>query len=319
MGKLIAAIVVVGLGIVLGRVLENVADRVRVPPLARAGATLKYVGVGIAALILLFSVFVSVDVGHVGVVTVFGRVEPEPLYNGLHLVLPWKDVHQLSIQIQKAEAKYDAASADIQAVHTVMAINYAIRPDRAPELFRTVGLGYAQSIIGPAASEVLKANTALHQANEILKQRAKIKIDVQNGLSAWLAKYGIDVKEVSIRDIHFDPDFEKAVERKQIAQQLAEQKRYEVEQAVQTANAMVAQRRGEGEAAKAKAEGDAAALRITASAQAEYNRQVSASLTPTLIQKQYLDRWNGILPQYVLGSGSNVLLGLPNAKANAQR
>jgi len=156
----------------------------------------------------------------------------------------------MTTQIVRHESKYDAVSIDIQAVHTVMAINYAIDPARAPEIYRTIGMGYETGIIAPAASEVLKATTAVHPANDILQQRAKIKADVQDGITHWLSKYGILVREVSIKDIRFDADFEKAVERKQIAQQLAQQKRYEVEQAQQDAapwspeNAARVKRRG---------------------------------------------------------------------------
>src|SRR5260370_39341909 len=101
-------------------------------------------------------------------------------------------------------------------------------------------MGYETAIIAPAASDVLKATTAVHPANDILQQRAKIKADVQDGITHWLSKYGILVREVSIKDIRFDPDFEKAVQRTQIVQQLAQQKKYEAEHAQQDATSMVA-------------------------------------------------------------------------------
>ena len=167
-------------------------------------------GVALGLLVILVSSFVVVDSGHVGVVTVFGNVEKDPLYNGLHLVMPYKDVIQMDTRVQKHEAKYDAASVDIQAVHAVMALNFRLIGEKAPEVYRTVGLRYEQSIIDPAAAEVLKAQTAIHAANDILQQRPKIKSDVQDGLTKWLAKYGIQVTEVSIKDIRFDKDFELA-------------------------------------------------------------------------------------------------------------
>ncbi len=250
---------------------------------------------------LAFWTFVSIDAGHVGVVRAFGKVEPTPLYEGLHTVMPWKEVQQMTTQIVKHESKYDAVSIDIQAVHTVMAINYAIDPARAPEIYRTIGMGYETGIIGPAASEVLKATTAVHPANDILQQRAKIKADVQDGITNWLSKYGILVREVSIKDIRL------------IAQQLAQQKRYEVEQAQQDAASMVARERGKGEAEKANAEGQAQALRIRGAAEAEYNARVAQSLSPVLIQQQYLQKWNGQLPQYQLGA-SGALINLPTPK-----
>jgi regulator of protease activity HflC (stomatin/prohibitin superfamily) len=316
MGKLIfAAVLIVG-GLFVGRLLVSTAAQVREAtrsrlPLVAIGRAVQVAGVLLGLLIVVLSSFVVVDAGHIGVVTVFGNVEKEPLYNGLHFVLPYKDVVQMDTRVQKHEARYDAASVDIQAVHAVMALNYRLIGDRAPEVYRTVGLRYEQSIIDPAAAEVLKANTAVHAANDILQQRPKIKADVQDGLTKWLLKYGIQVTEVSIKDIRFDKDFEQAVERKQIAQQVAEQKRYEVDQAKREAESKVARERGEGAALQARAEGEAAALRLRAAAESEYNAKVTQSLTPTLIQQQYLAKWDGKLPQFVTGSGGNLLMQIP--------
>ena len=324
MGKLIfAAVLIVG-GLFVGRLLVSTAAQVREAtrsrlPLVAIGRAVQVAGVLLGLLIVVLSSFVVVDAGHIGVVTVFGNVEKEPLYNGLHFVLPYKDVVQMDTRVQKHEAGYDAASVDIQAVHAVMALNYRLIGDRAPEVYRTVGLRYEQSIIDPAAAEVLKANTAVHAANDILQQRPKIKADVQDGLTKWLLKYGIQVTEVSIKDIRFDKDFEQAVERKQIAQQVAEQKRYEVDQAKREAESKVARERGEGAALQARAEGEAAALRLRAAAEAEYNSKVTQSLTATLIQQQYLAKWDGHLPQFVTGSGGNLLLQIPTPARATER
>ncbi len=54
------------------------------------------------------------------------------------------------------------------------------------------------------------------------------------------------------------------------------------------------------------------ALRVKGEAEAAYNCKVAGSLTPVLIQQQYLARWDGRLPQYNLGSGVSPLIQLPN-------
>src|SRR5262249_58000245 len=114
--------------------------------------------------------------------------------------------------------------------------------------------------------------------------------------------------------VGFAKDFEQAVERKQIAQQAAEQRRYEVDQAKRGAESKVARERGEGAALQARAEGEAAALRLRAAAEAEYNAKVTQSLTATLIQQQYLTKWDGHLPQFVTGSGGNLLMQIPTPR-----
>lgn len=128
----------------------------------------------------------------------------------------------------------------------------------------------------------------------------------------WLAKYGIELKEAALANIRFDPAYEKAIEDKQIEEQRAEQKLYELVQARRQAEIVAATAKGKGDAARAQADGEADALRTKGQAEATYNANVAASLTPTLIQQQYLVRWNGQLPQYILGEGNNgVFLQLP--------
>jgi prohibitin 2 len=81
-------------------------------------------------------------------------------------------------------------------------------------VYQKIGVNFANVIILPAAQEVLKANTALHVANEILRQRPKIKLDVQETLATWLAKYGVELKEAALANIRFDKTYEKAIKDK---------------------------------------------------------------------------------------------------------
>lgn len=56
----------------------------------------------------------------------------------------------------------------------------------------------------------------------------------------------------------------------------------------------------EAEAKKliASAKGEADALKIKGDAEAEYNKKIAASLTLLIIQKDYVDKWDGKLPVY---------------------
>jgi regulator of protease activity HflC (stomatin/prohibitin superfamily) len=276
--------------------------------------------VGIPAIIVTFSVFRIIPVGHVGVKVLFGKADPVPLREGLNVVWnPLYDIVIMDTRVQKHTARYDAASKDLQAVHVDMVLNYRLVPERAPEVLSGIGPGYSGIIIDPAAQEVLKAQTATHNAAEILLRRPVIKTDVQKDLTAWLAKYGIELKEAALANIRFDPAYEKAVEAKQIEEQKAEQKRYELIQAQRQAEIVAAQAKGKGDAAREEAKGVAEALRIKGEAEATYNARVAASLTPVLIQQQYLARWDGRLPQYMLGGGMTPLLQLPGPPAEGPR
>jgi regulator of protease activity HflC (stomatin/prohibitin superfamily) len=314
--KLVFAAVVLVVGLSLhGALRRRAAERSGAVP-ALLPRILLLLAIGVPAAILAFSIFRIIPAGQVGVKILFGQVDAVPLREGLNLVWnPLYDVVLMDARVGKHTARYDAASKDLQAVHVDMVLNYRLMPDRAPEVFRSIGLNYSAVIIDPAAQEVLKANTATHNAAEILLRRPAIKADVQRDLTVWLAKYGIELKEAALANIRFDPAYEKAIEAKQIEEQKAEQKRYELVQAQRQAEIMAAAAKGKGDAAREEAKGVADALRIKGEAEATYNARVAASLTPVLIQQQYLARWDGRLPQYSLGSGAVPLLQIPGAGA----
>ncbi|OGB96010.1 MAG: hypothetical protein A3G35_11975 [candidate division NC10 bacterium RIFCSPLOWO2_12_FULL_66_18] len=268
--------------------------------------------VPIGALMIISSGVRMIGAGQVGVALLFGKVQQVALHEGINLVNPLYDVVEMNTRVQKHQARYDAASKDLQAVHVEMVLNYRLLPDKATEVYQRIGPNYASTIIDPAAQEVLKANTALHVATEILQKRPLIKADVQRDLTTWLAKYGIEMKEASLANIRFDPAYEKAIEAKQIEEQKAEQKRYELIQAQRQAEIAAAQAKGQGDAAREKAKGDSEAIRIRGSAEAEYNQKVAASLTQTLIQQRYLEKWDGKLPQFSAGGSTpGMLFNLP--------
>jgi hypothetical protein len=66
----------------------------------------------------------------------------------------------------------------------------------------------------------------------------------------------------------------------------------------------------DGQKTRAQAEGEADALRTKGEAKGTCNAKVASSLTPTLFQQQYLMRWNGQLPQYMLGGDNSLLVQL---------
>jgi len=312
MGKLIFALLVLVVGLGLYGAIRRRANLLPESLGQLVPRVILAVAIGVPALIFVLSIFRVIPAGQVGVKVLFGQVDPVPLREGLNVLWnPLYDIVPMDVRVQKHTARYDAASKDLQAVHVEMVLNYRVVPERAPEVYRTIGLGYSSVIIDPGAQEILKANTATHNAAEVLLKRPIIKNEVQQALAAYLNKYGIELKEAALSNIRFDAAYEKAVEAKQIEEQKAEQKRYELIQAQRQAEIVAAEAKGKGDAALAEARGVADALRIKGEAEATYNARVAASLTPVLIQQQYLARWDGKLPQYALGGNAVPFVQIP--------
>ena len=310
MGALIIACVLVVAGLVAMVVMRRSGH-----PMARGSSALPLAaGIAAAAVALVMGTVKTIPSGHVGVVTLFGKVQDDVLPEGLHFANPLVAVESMSVQVQKDESKYEAATQDMQNVHVSMVMNFRLLPESARTVYQTIGVSYVQKVVHPAAQEVLKAETAKHKASEILHQRQQIKSDVQKTIATWLLKYGIELKEIAISNVTFDPEYARAIEQKQIQEQRAAQKEYELQQAQREAEIAAARAKGEADSMREASKGKADSLKLEGEAQAEYNRKVGQSLTETLIQSEYLKRWDGKLPTYMLGSGAMPMISLPGGK-----
>lgn len=246
----------------------------------------------------------TVPAGSRGVMTHFGKVQPGVLDEGLYFLLPFRDaVHLLSVRVQKTEAHTEAASKDLQKVSVKLALNWNIDPMTVQTLFQQVGTeeNIVARIIDPAVSEVLKAASAKLTAEEILTKRIELKQTIDDALKTRLATYNILVRDVALVDLDFTPEFNHAVEAKQIAEQLSQQAEYEANKATIDAKAGVNKAKGEAEASVTRAEADATSMLTRAKAEAESNALKQKTLTQELIRYETVRRWDGKLPSVTGG------------------
>src|SRR5262245_59902292 len=127
MGKLVFAAIVFVVGLAASRLLASLAAK---PDWQRSAGMVRLasraalaVGVILPAVVVMLSTFKVIPAGHVGVATLFGRVQPRALPEGLNFISPLLEVTLMSTQVQRRSAKYDAASKDLQAVHIDMVLN----------------------------------------------------------------------------------------------------------------------------------------------------------------------------------------------------
>lgn len=228
-------------------------------------------------IIIILNPFVQIGAGERGVVMNWGRVQPQILEEGLHYRMPiMQSIQIVSVRVQKSDVKTSGASKDLQDVGLELVVNWKINSGKVNKVYQTIGNEKAvlDNIIYPAVSEMAKAASAKKTAEEIITKRQQLKADIDGLLVTRLANYGIVLSDVSIIDIKFSEEFNKAIEAKQVAEQEAKQAIFKAEQAKNDAVARVNMAEGQ---AKAQA------------------LQVQA-LTPELLQKIALDKWNGVLP-----------------------
>jgi regulator of protease activity HflC (stomatin/prohibitin superfamily) len=247
------------------------------------GVPLKAIGIVIVLILLwALSPFASVPAGHRGVMTTFGNPSDQVLSEGLHFRVPLaQKLNLVNVSIQKGEGEGDAASRDLQTVHTRVALNYHVRPDGAVSVFRDLGNEPGPRIIIPSVQEAVKAVTARFTAEELIAKRTDVRDQIIAQLRERLARHGIVVDEFSIVNFNFSKSFNDAIEAKTTAEQLKLKAERDLQRIEVEAKQRVAQARAEAESL------------------AVQRQQV----TPELIrlremenQRQAIEKWDGKLP-----------------------
>ena len=213
----------------------------------------------IAALVLLIGLnsFVIINPGQAGVLSILGKAVDGALLEGLHIKAPLiSAVDIYDVKVQKFEVPAQSSTKDLQDLTARFAINFRIDPTEVVEVRRKQGTleNIVSKIIAPQTQESFKIAAAKRTVEESITQRSELKQDFDTALSARLDKYGIIVLDTSVVDLNFSPEFSKAVEEKQIAEQRAQRAVYVAQEAEQQAEAEINRAKGKAEAQRLLAE-----------------------------------------------------------------
>ena len=238
--------------------------------------------------IFLWSSFALVPAGHRGVVLWWGSVEKRIMGEGLNFKAPIAErVIKVDVRVQPHPFKeIDAASKEYQMVKLTGMMNFHIDPSYVNDLYQKVGLDFANKVIDPAFNDFVKEVVPIYPITEILHKREDIRKRAMAKLGDNLARYHIIVDDIYFANIRFSPEYEKAVEAKQVAQQQ-----------VETQRQVLAQREIEAQQKVATSKGEAESILVVAQGQAKANEALSRSISPILVQYKSIEKWNGILPQ----------------------
>jgi regulator of protease activity HflC (stomatin/prohibitin superfamily) len=254
--------------------------------------------IGIIVVLLILFIFVwgtfaIVPAGHRGVVLWWGSVEKRVMGEGLNFKVPMAErVIKVDVRVQPHPFKeIDAASKEYQMVKLTGMMNFHVDPAYVNDLYQKVGLDFANKVIDPAFNDFVKEVVPNYPITEILPKREEIRKRAMLKLGDNLARYHIVVDDIYFANIRFTPEYEKAIEAKQVAQQQ-----------VETQRQILAQREIEAQQKVATAKGEAESILVVAQGQAKANDHLSRSLSSILVQYKSVEKWNGMLPQ-VSGGG----------------
>jgi regulator of protease activity HflC (stomatin/prohibitin superfamily) len=248
------------------------------------------IGVGLVLFLIVLSPFGTIAAGERGIHLRFSAVTGKVFGEGLYFRFPLIEaVQKIDIKIQKVETTAAAASKDLQTVHSTVALNFHIDPERVSKMYQVVGLQYRERIIDPAMQEAIKGSTAKFTAEELITKREQVREDIKNQLRARLKEHDILVDEFNIVNFEFSKIFNEAIEAKVTAEQQALAAKNKLEQIKFEAEQKVAEARGKAEAITIESN----ALRSN----------------PQILELRALEKWNGVLPQVT--SGATPFISIP--------
>jgi regulator of protease activity HflC (stomatin/prohibitin superfamily) len=255
---------------------------------------------------------------------------PDALGPGLHWIVPFVEgvpaeyTYSIAVQTYTMSSVSDegaiggddsiqARTKDGQQVFIDASVIYAIDPTHLIDLNKRLQHRYEEQIVRPVARSAIRDAVSQYGVEEIVStKRTELETTISDKIQAGLNAENIIMSDFLLRNIRFSDEYAAAVEQKQVAEQQAQQakfvvesKRQEAEQARQTAQ-------GAADAAVIAAKGDAQARLIQAQAEAQANQLISQSLTPTLIQYQYVLKLAPGVNTIFVPSGNQFILPLPS-------
>lgn len=277
------------------------------PNFVSAGKTTRIVAFGMILLGVVSACFVQIEPGEVGVQTLFGKVQPQVLTEGLNLVNPMVDVVHFDVKTQnytmsavhdEGDQEGDDAirvlTADGLEVIIDLSVLYHILPDKSPEILRTIGPNIKGVIVRPVTRTKIRDNAVFYDAVALYSsKRDEFQQKIFQSIEKEFADRGIVLENLLIRNIQLPESVKQTIESKINAEQESQKMKFVLE--------------------KEKQEADR--KRVEAQGISDYQRILTSTLTDKLIQYEQIKAQREIATSnnakviFMNGKSAPVLLG----------
>lgn len=257
-------------------------------------SVLTWLGIAIVAVVVLSFAGCGikvVDTGQRGIKTRFGEVVSESLPEGLYFFNPiTSTIVEMDTRVQRIDGETASYTRDVQQADIKYTLNYRLQQNAAHLVYRDVGRDWENRLIPQVVLGTLKEVVGKWDAVDLISNRDKAATAALDQIRTNLAERNVEVTRFEITDISYTTEFENSVEQKVIAQQKAIEEQNRTKQIEEQARQKVL-----------SAEAEAKSIQIRAQA-LERNAK--------LVEWEAVQKWNGVLPQYMLGSGTTPFINL---------
>jgi prohibitin 1 len=236
-------------------------------PMFKAGMAVSGAIAFIALLIAAGQCFTVVPAGSIGVVDFFGTVKEETLKAGINMVNPLARVVKMSVQTLEVKETMDTPSKEGLTTQIEVSVLYHLNPDRAAEVYKTVGESYVQIILEPQFRSVSRGVTALYEAKALYtSDRGTLENLIFEDLKKLVAPRGITIESTPMRRVGLPAGLSASIEEKLRMEQESQRMQFVLQKESQ----------------------EAERKRIEAGGIADFQKIVTAGISDNLL------RWKGI-------------------------
>ena len=229
-----------------------------------------------------------------------------------------KDTYTMSIAHAEGEKLGDdsiaARTVDGQEVYIDSSIIYALDPEEVLNVHITWQKRYAEGLVRPTVRGVIRDAVSQFQVNEVYStERDQLKQIIEKDLAEAMNENGLILSDFVLRNITFTEEYAASIEKKQIAEQRAQEAEYVVEQRKQEAEQARQVARGKKDAAIIEAEGRAESRIIEAEAEKQALELIAEVIdqNPELLNYRYIEKLSPGIQVMLVPNDNPYLLPLP--------
>jgi len=208
-------------------------------------------GVGATAF-ALDSCLYNVEPGHRGIIfSRIGGIQQEVAAEGTHFVIPIiQRPIVMDVRTTPRTINTETGTKDLQNVNLTLRVLCRPNVQFLSSIYQKLGTDYADRVLPSLTNEVLKQVVAQYDADQLLTLRDKVSLNLRDALYHRCREFNLELDDVSITHLNFSKDFAKAIEDKQVAEQMAERAKFVVQKAEQEKIALITRSEGDAEAAQ---------------------------------------------------------------------
>ena len=287
----------------------------------------------VTAIVLSFAAVIPAQ--ECGVVVTPGGVKHESYKTGWHMVMPWYKVIKMDKTVQvytcaNLGSQTDASNNDLRMTDTkknsvqgttiwaptidgikmgfAISASWKIDEEYAWWIYDNVSelddssngrfLWLEENVIKPKLKSALALTASKYTPIEVYSnKREEIQALTHEKMKKDIAEYHLILEQIDIREVYYNQEYENSINQKK----LEEQKALTLIEVTKQKEELLKQAQIQKDIDITQAEAEAQALKI---------KGQSISTNPRIVELEWINKWNGELPTYMLGNGQSIMLGL---------